>query len=134
MSQTITTGGASSKTGKPKHPGGAPKKRIKKDKFIRVRLSATEHFLVMNKASTAGMKLSDWVRAAIKGARVVPRWTEKDLLVFRTLRAMANNLNQFARVANGGGLFTVARECMKLMEKVNLTIDYLQEKDDSQDT
>jgi hypothetical protein len=51
---------------RPKHPGGAQRKKIKRERSIRVRLSATEHFYIENKANSAGMKISDWFRAAGK--------------------------------------------------------------------
>jgi uncharacterized protein (DUF1778 family) len=118
---------------RPKHRGGAPRKAIKKEKSIRVRLSATQYFLIDNKAKSAGMKISDWFRAAAIGAKVIARLSHEERLFMKDLSGMANNLNQLTRVANGGGLLSMARECMALMNKVNKILDTAF-KDDGQNT
>jgi hypothetical protein len=108
---------------RPKHRGGAPRKAIKKEKSIRVRLSATQYFLIEGKAKSAGLKISDWFRAAAVGAKVIARLSPEERLFMKDLSGMANNLNQLTKVANSGGLLSMARECMALLAKINQFID-----------
>lgn len=53
-------------TGKPKHKGGRPKIKVRREVHIKVRLTATEHFMIAARAIEANMKISDWFRAAAK--------------------------------------------------------------------
>jgi len=114
---------------RPKHPGGAPRKKIKRERSIRVRLSATEHFYIENKAKSAGMKISDWFRAAAKSGKVIQRLTYKDRLYLQDLSGMANNLNQLARKANSGGFLTIAKMCVELMKQIGKVIKSLRGND-----
>ena len=59
----------------PKNKGGAPKKRVKRELIIRIRMSATERFQIGDKAKAAGMRASTWIRACAKSAKIVPRLT-----------------------------------------------------------
>lgn len=133
MEQTVVGKGTERQRASPKHPGGAPKKKIRKDRSVRVRLSATEYLLAQTKARSAGMRISDLVRASLRNAKVVPRWSPKDQQTLNVLRGMADNLNQMTRAANSGGLLLVARKCMTLLDEVNKAIEYLY-RDDSEDT
>ena len=60
-------------TGKPKHKGGRPKINVRREVQVKVRLTATEHFMIAARAKDANMKTSDWFRAAAKAARVIAR-------------------------------------------------------------
>jgi hypothetical protein len=62
----------------PKNKGGAPKKRVKRELIIRIRMTATERFYIDSKAKAAGMRSSSWIRAAAKSAKVVPRLTDDE--------------------------------------------------------
>jgi hypothetical protein len=102
--------------------GGAPKKDIKRELDIRVRLNATERYLMDTRAKTAGLKTSDWVRAALKRAKVVPRLGKEELNILRTLTGMANNLNQLTKLAHTHGLLIVASKCMALLTAIDKTL------------
>ena len=102
--------------------GGAPKKNIKRELDIRVRLNATERYLMDARAKTAGLKISDWVRAALKSAKVVPRLGKEELNILRTLTGMANNLNQLIKLAHTHGLLIVVSKCMTLLAAIDKTL------------
>lgn len=102
--------------------GGAPKKEIKRELDIRVRLNATERYLMDIRAKTAGLKTSDWVRAALKSAKVVPRLGKEELNALRMLAGMANNLNQLTRLAHINGLLILAYKCMALLKEIDKTL------------
>jgi hypothetical protein len=114
---------------RPKHAGGAPRKKIKRERSIRVRLSATEHFYIDSKAKSAGMKISDWFRAAAKSAKVIQRLTHQDRLFLHDLSGMANNLNQLAKKANSGGFLTISKMCVELMKQIGKVIKSLRGND-----
>ena len=56
----------------PKNKGGAPKKRVKRELIIRIRMSATERFQIEDKAKAAGMRSSTWIRGSAKSAKIIP--------------------------------------------------------------
>jgi hypothetical protein len=111
---------------RPKHKGGAPRKRVKREQDIRVRLTATERFHIESKSKSAGMRISDWFRTAAKVARVVPR-------LLHMLAVMANNLNQLAKLAHVGGILSLAKKCNELLNEIDEAIKYFN-KDDRQNT
>jgi len=118
---------------KPKHKGGAPPKRIRREKGIRVRLTASEHFLISAKAKAAGMVLSSWFRAAAINAKVIARLKPEDLRILRMLIGLANNLNQLAKLAHTSGIFLIARKCDSLLTEIDEALKYFN-SDDWQDT
>ncbi len=114
---------------RPKHKGGAPKKRIKREKDMRVRLTATERFLIENKAKEAGMIASVWFRAAAKTAKVIPRLKPEDLRIMRMLAGMANNLNQMTKLAHKDGILSIARKCNELLTEIDEALKYFNSND-----
>jgi hypothetical protein len=117
----------------PKHKGGAPQKRIKRASGIRVRLTAAERFLIESKARQAGMRISDWFRAAALKAKVMTRITAEDRRALHLLAGMANNLNQLTKLAHTNGIIGIAIKCGHLLTEINQTIKYLN-SDDGKDT
>lgn len=115
--------------GREKSRGGAPRKKIKRERSIRVRLTATEHYFIQGKAKIAGMRISDWFRSAAKNANVVPRLNAEDRSILHMLAGMANNLNQLAKAANTSGILTIARKCGELLVEIEKTIKYLYQND-----
>lgn len=101
--------------GRLKHKGGAPLKPVKRESGIRVRLSASERYLIGEKATNAGMVLSSWFRAAALNAKVVARLKPDDLRLLRMLAGLANNLNQLMKLAHKDGILIIARKCNDLL-------------------
>src|SRR5437879_2146307 len=93
----------------PKNRGGAPKKRVKRELIIRIRMTATERFQIDTKAKAAGMRSSTWIRASAKSARIVPRLTAEERRILWMLAELANNLNQLTKLAHQRGLLIVVR-------------------------
>lgn len=121
------------KTDKPKHKGGRPNVRVRRETHVKVRLTATERFLIAAKAKDAGMRLSDWIRAAARAAKVVARLKPEDLQIMRMLTGMANNLNQLTKLAHRDGILTIAIKCGNLLIEIDQALKYFN-SDDRQDT
>jgi hypothetical protein len=124
---------SSDNTDKPKHKGGRPKVRIRRETHVKVRLTATERFLIAAKAKDASMRLSDWIRAAARAAKVVARLKPEDLQIMRMLTGMANNLNQLTKLAHRDGILTIAIKCGNLLIEIDQALKYFN-SDDRQDT
>ena len=114
---------------RPKHKGGRPPKRVKRDIILRIRMQPAEIFLIRAKAKEAGMRASSWVRRAAKAAKIAPRWTPEEMELLRMMTGMANNLNQLARQANMGQLLFIARKCDSLMTEIDDALKYLTSHD-----
>lgn len=121
------------KTEKPKHKGGRPKVKVRRETHVKVRLTATERFMISARAKDAGMRLSDWIRAAAKAAKVVARLKPEDLQIMRMLAGLANNLNQLTKIAHRDGIFTIAIKCGNLLIEIDHALKYFN-SDDRQDT
>jgi hypothetical protein len=118
---------------KPKHKGGRPKVRVRRETHVKVRLTATERFMISARAKDAGMRLSDWIRAAAKAAKVVARLKPEDLQIMRMLAGLANNLNQLTKLAHRDGILTIAIKCGSLLIEIDQALKYFN-SDDRQDT
>ena len=116
-----------------KNKGGAPKKRVKRELIIRIRMTAIERFYIDSKAKTAGMRSSSWIRAAAKSAKVVPRVTDDERRILWMLAELANNLNQLTKLAHQLGLLTVARDCSKILNEIDITLKHLNNHDRESD-
>ncbi|WP_419802153.1 plasmid mobilization protein [Mucilaginibacter sp.] len=115
--------------GQPKNKGGAPKKRVRRELIIRVRMTATERFQVDNKAKAAGMRSSSWIRAAAKSAKIVPRLTADERRILWMLAELANNLNQLTKLAHQLGLLNVVRDCSAILTEIDITLKHLNNDD-----
>ncbi len=123
----------SGKPDKPKHKGGRPKVRIRRETHVKVRLTATERFMIAAKAKDAGVRLSDWIRAASKAAKVVARLKPEDLQIMRMLAGLSNNLNQLTKLAHRDGILTIAIKCGNLLIEIDQALKYFN-SDDRQDS
>lgn len=112
-----------------KHKGGAPKKKIKREQHIMVRLTATERFLIENKARSANMRMSDWFRVAAKSAKIVPRIGADDRSILHMLAGLANNINQLTKLAHKEGILTIVRKCDALLMEIDSALKYLNRDD-----
>lgn len=121
------------KTEKPKHKGGRPKVKVRRETHVKVRLTATEHFMISARGKDAGMRLSDWIRSAAKAAKVVARLKPEDLQIMRMLAGLANNLNQLTKLAHRDGILTIAIKCGNLLIEIDQALKYFN-SDDRQDT
>ena len=118
---------------KTRNKGGAPKKRVKRELIIRIRMTATERFQIDNKAKAAGMRSSSWVRAAAKSAKIVPRLTAEERRIVWMLAELANNLNQLVKLAHQRGLLTVVRDCNNILKEIDTVIKRLNNDDRESD-
>jgi hypothetical protein len=118
---------------KPRNKGGAPKKRVRRELIIRIRMTATERFQIDTKAKAAGMLSSSWVRAAAKSAKIVPRLTAEERRIIWMLAELANNLNQLVKLAHQRGLLTVVRDCNSIMKEIDIVIKHLNNNDRESD-
>jgi ketol-acid reductoisomerase len=117
----------------PKNKGGAPKKRVRRDLIVRIRMTATERFQIDSKAKAAGMRSSTWIRSAAKSAKIVPRLTADERHILWMLAELANNLNQLTKLAHQLGLLSVVRDCDKILKEIDITLKHLNSNDRESD-
>jgi hypothetical protein len=116
-----------------KNKGGAPKKRVKRELIIRVRMTATERFQIETKANAAGMRSSTWIRASAKNAKIIPRLTADERHILWMLAELSNNLNQLTKLAHQLGLLRVVRQCEQVIKEVDETFKKLNRDDRESD-
>ena len=88
--------------------GGRPKKIIKRQLVIGVRLTKEEHFIIKEKASKAGLARSRYLRETGIHGEVKMRLGEDDRERMDKLIGMSNNLNQLTKLAHQEGLFKMS--------------------------
>ena len=106
-----------------------PKKNESQTKLhvIPVRLSETQHSIVIRNAEKAGLSMAEYIRQqAVHGSinteyRIVADFPEIQKLT-RELSAIGNNLNQIARYFNTGGL-----QSKSILEDINEAVSRIME-------
>lgn len=86
-----------------KNKGGRPKKAIKQNQFIGVKCSLEEKNLLKQKAETAGLSLSEFLReTALRGqlVRQIKTIPQEVLQFTSMLNHLAANINQIAKKCN----------------------------------
>ncbi len=86
-----------------KHKGGRPAKADKRNRFIGVKCTLTERFIIKGKANAAGLTLSEFLRLSGLNSKidiqkkVIPK---EVLQAIGDLNHIAANLNQIAKKRN----------------------------------
>lgn len=107
-----------------KSKGGRPLQPFKKDIKISVRFNRQEYFILKEKAISAGIKPSAYIRQVVIKAKTSSRISVEEMQLLRQLAGMATNINQVARVCNREGLF----EAMQYFEMYRKQLDYIMQK------
>lgn len=104
--------------------GGRPKKTIRRERTTGIRFTKTEHFIVKEKASKAGLKITVYVRQMAIQGTVKSRMSEEESRFVRQLVGMSNNLNQLTKSCHEEGML----KAMMYFEKYRNQIDDLLQK------
>jgi len=108
-----------------KHKGGRPKKDIKRDYTLSVRMTKIERIRIDGKAKKAGLNPTEWFRQAAKSAQVVPRLSPSDIKHLGMLAGLANNLNQLTKLAHIKGLEYLVQPLQKLRTDISALVEKL---------
>jgi hypothetical protein len=106
-----------------KHKGGRPRKAIHKT-VTSLRLTKTERYIIKNKASKAGLRVTAYIRQMAINGKVTARLNDEERQFVRELVGIANNLNQLTKKGHQEGILTA----VLLFEKYRNVIDELLEK------
>ena len=87
-----------------RHPGGRPKKVVKKETSTGVRLTKFDYLIIKQKASIAGLSLGAYIREMALKGQVLSRLNEEERMLIRQLVGMANNVNQITNMAHKQGV------------------------------
>ena len=109
---------------KMKHEGGRPKKVDNRKVNKGIRFTETEYFTIKQNASTAGIKISSYIRQMALKGKITPRLNEEERHFVTQLIGMANNLNQLTKLGHQDGLLTAAM----MFEKYRNQVDELLKK------
>lgn len=104
--------------------GGRPKKLVRRERTTGIRFTKTEHFIVKEKASKAGLKMTAYVRQMAINGMVKSRLTEDESRFVRQLVGMSNNINQLTKSCHEEGML----KAMMYFERYRNQIDYLLQK------
>jgi hypothetical protein len=107
-----------------KHPGGRPKKSVKRDIVKGVRFTKAEYYVVKQKAAKAGIGISLFIRQMAINGKIKPLLDDEERQFVRQLVGMANNINQLTKKGHQEGFLTA----VLMFEKYKNSIDGLLEK------
>ena len=100
--------------------------KMKKDKQFSIRISAQDLETIRRKAAQAHMSQSDYVTTCCLGKRIVILDGLKEVL--RQQKAIGNNLNQLAVLANMGKVqFASLDSAAQEFARINMTLRAIQE-------
>jgi len=92
-----------------------------------VRCTEDEKKLILNKASQAGMSVSEFMRNMALRGEIIVKGSSLNLEVAGQLRRLGVNLNQQTKKLNSTGVMPI--ELVTLWHKLETVIDELMEKD-----
>lgn len=107
-----------------KAKGGRPKKPVRRERTTGIRFTQTEHFIIKEKASKAGLKITVYVRQMAVQGTVKSQLTDEQSRFVRQLVGMSNNLNQLAKSCHEEGML----KAMMYFERYRNQIDELLQK------
>lgn len=91
---------------KSKKKTGRPIKPVKKEIRASVRFTRSEYFVIQQKAETAGMTTSQYMRQVAIYTIVTAKLTEEQWQALRKLIGMHNNINQIAKACHKEGVLS----------------------------
>ena len=104
--------------------GGRPKQNIKRESATGIRFTKAEYFIIQQKASGAGMKITTYIREMALNGKITAAINEEERQFVRQLIGISNNLNQLTKKGHQEGLLTA----VMLFEKYRNMIDEILEK------
>lgn len=107
-----------------RNSGGRPKKVVKRESATGIRFTKSEYFIIKQKASKAGIRITTYIRQMALEGNVIARISEEERHFVRQLIGISNNLNQLTKKGHQEGLLTA----VLLFEKYRNIIDELLEQ------
>jgi hypothetical protein len=107
-------------------PGrGRPVKEesTKLSRSINLKLTKADFDTVTEKATSVGMKPTQYARKMVLDGEIKSRYTKEELDLRRKIAGMANNLNQLARKANAGRFEDAGRDIVVLYNDLKKLLD-----------
>ena len=98
--------------------GGRPAKSLAEKRKYRLslKLNTKEYFELKSKAKTAGKNRCDFLRELILSGEVIGRFSPEQNDAIRKISGMANNLNQFVKLAHVQGVWYIEETAKKLLQ------------------
>ena len=87
---------------------GRPKKAIVQEKFIGYFVTKVQHAVIQQKASKAGVNISDYMRQAAVNARVKAKWTKKEREMVKKLTGISADLHRLVEIGRESGAVQAA--------------------------
>jgi hypothetical protein len=117
-----------SEESKTKHSGGRPKKSVTRSIIKGIRFTEAEYFVVKQKASKSGTRITLYIRQMALQGKILPRMNEEERQIVRQLVGMANNLNQLTKKGHQEGLLIAVLMFEKYRDAIDKILENL--KDD----
>jgi len=111
-------------TSQSKKNTGRPTKPIKREKPMGVRLTASERFIITQKAERAGMTQTAYIRHQAIHGKVIARPSEEDRNIARQLIKMAADIHQLVMIADKEGMLRATIQYESLRNRIDKLIDH----------
>jgi hypothetical protein len=119
---------------KNRNKGGRPKKGTAEKLKYKVSffLQTGNYYALKSDAKAARLSIAEVARRAVKGRRIVPRFTPEQAGWMRNLVGMGNNLNQLTKLAHQAGYHENASQNRQVAGEISRTLKLF--RDDGQDS
>lgn len=82
---------------------GRPNKAVRQEKGIGFFVTKQQYFIIQQKASRAGVNLSDYLRKTAIYGEVKMRWSEEERELFKKLVGVSNDMNRLVMLCREEG-------------------------------
>jgi hypothetical protein len=100
---------------------GRPKKAVTRDKNIGFFVTQAQYLIIQQKASQAGVNISDYMRQAAVFGEVRSRWSAEEREIFKKMVGISNDIHQLAATARQEGILRCAlyfEQCGKQIDEM----------------
>jgi predicted DNA binding CopG/RHH family protein len=101
----------------------AKEESTKLTRSINLKLTKDDFDAITEKATSVGMKPTQYARQMVLNGRIKPRYTKEDLDLRRKIAGMANNLNQLTHRANRYGFYEAGLDVYDVLKQVKKMLD-----------
>jgi len=106
-----------------KKNSGRPAQSIKREKPMGVRLTASERFIITQKAERAGMTLTAYLRHMAINGKVIARPMQEDRNIVKQLIKMTAEIHQLIVIAEKEGMLKATLQYEGLRSRIDNLID-----------
>lgn len=108
--------------------GGRPTKPVgeKRTYRVNIKMSTEEYYTLKSKVANSGIKLSEFIRLAVKTSEIRERISPSTLSLLQALSNISNDLYKLVELADDNGYELIVLDHIKIVDKIDDIVKQIQ--------